>query len=54
MLSYLQQTNSNGQSNTSRSQRSLPLSYGPRVPLQLPKKVSEVHVNLVNRLQKPV
>lgn len=51
-VNYLQQPNSNGQSNTSRPQRSLPLSYWPWVPLQLPEKISEVHINLVNRLQK--
>lgn len=51
-MNYLQQSNSNGQSNTSGPQRSLPLSYWPWVPLQLPEKISEVHINLVNGLQK--
>ena len=52
ILSYLQQANSDGQSNASGSQRSLPLGYGPWVPLQLPEKISEVHVDLVNGLQE--
>lgn len=51
--SHLQQTHSNGHGHAQRAQWSLSLSDGPRVTLQLPQQVSQVHVNLLYWLQKP-
>lgn len=49
---YLQQSNSNGKGNACGTERSLPLRNRPGVSLQLPQKVSQVHVYCLHRLQK--
>lgn len=50
---YLQQADSDGHGHAQRAQRSLSLSDRPGVTLKLPQQVSEIHVDLLHRLQEP-
>jgi len=49
----LKQANSNRESCAGASQWSFALCYWPRIMLKLSKQVSQYHVTLVHRLQKP-
>ena len=50
---YLQQADGDGEGHAGGAQWAFALGHGPRVPLELPQQVRQVHVHLVHRLQEP-
>lgn len=50
---YLQQTDSDGQSNTSGAEGPFALRDRPRVSLKLTEQISQIHIDFVHRLKEP-
>lgn len=50
---YLQHANSNRQRDAGGAERTFALRNRPRVSLELPKQICQIHIDLMHRLKKP-